>query len=736
MATELFRSEATVNNHSEKLCQLRALGSLTNDFQERYSTQLEKDGSELDLNTQAQIDLNATITSMWKGKRFRTVPPWGAPREIWLSALSEIDGACNAFYIAILQLCILIRQLSRSPALWHVSLGAPVSGCLGLRLIHILDAFGKAFFAGIWTQIAPGIDSHCFGFVKHRRREEAILVIKLACWRLVALGHSWLAAFYDMTNAFPSIDQDLVAQTLISSADQWDLPLLLQRLFEAVLVIQDATAGEQWWRIGSGTLQGDTLAPDEFMLPFSELVDGIISATRSELDHQTLDCYLPGTTEPIDISNVLFADDVARVGVCTCGLDAITRSNEWDDEMLAQLKPALLQQNLSKKQTMIRCSGRHSKEYMTQLIHEGGPAAIGGKVGTEAKHLGAWHSSYFNTKVELNARQAAVSINWKAFGRWWVSSAPLTLRLLLFKCLIVSALLLALEPQTLSTSDLQVLEKTQIKYARVLLKGKAQGCSNNSVRRQLQLCTVESMLQLRRLNWLKSLAKDPDHHVVIWAALIGQSKAETYPQLDDSYRPLSSANPWLQQWWHDLCTLAEYDRIFKQRLESQGLFAIFDEHFQITNTRKVLSFVVSHVGEQSHAGEQSSIPAGEQIEARQMFACTVEGCHFDFETLQAMVLHRRIVHLIANPFREAVITNQCPWCQRTYADTEHAKAHTRIRQRSGSCPTRSGGRFVDTTLKQPHSLRCPFCDHIPKTLQAYNSHVVAHQVFDSAQIHM
>eukprot|EP00972_Heterocapsa_arctica_P108055 15914598-Heterocapsa_arctica.AAC.1 len=63
-------------------------------------------------------------------------------------------------------------------------------GCASLRLVHMLDDLGKMFFASMWTARPRQRVTHSFGFVADRRREEAQLIIQIACWRLHQIGYS------------------------------------------------------------------------------------------------------------------------------------------------------------------------------------------------------------------------------------------------------------------------------------------------------------------------------------------------------------------------------------------------------------------------------------------------------------------------------------------------------------------------------------------------------------------
>eukprot|EP00972_Heterocapsa_arctica_P047366 6986945-Heterocapsa_arctica.AAC.1 len=48
------------------------------------------------------------------------------------------------------------------------------------------------------------------GFIPGRRREEAHLILRAALWHLTQLRQEWIACFWDVANAFPSLERPLL----------------------------------------------------------------------------------------------------------------------------------------------------------------------------------------------------------------------------------------------------------------------------------------------------------------------------------------------------------------------------------------------------------------------------------------------------------------------------------------------------------------------------------------------
>ena len=77
--------------------------------------------------------------------------------------------------------------------------------CKAIRLINKLDAAGKMWFKTIWKTARPAATDFSYGFLKYRRREQAILVQNIMTWRLRSSKYSHITSFHDVANAFPSI---------------------------------------------------------------------------------------------------------------------------------------------------------------------------------------------------------------------------------------------------------------------------------------------------------------------------------------------------------------------------------------------------------------------------------------------------------------------------------------------------------------------------------------------------
>jgi hypothetical protein len=139
------------------------------------------------------------------------VLPWAFPKQLWES---------YAFQDMVAAFLLLLRVALDVPLSWKTSLVAPVPkfndkpGCAAFRPIRLLGPISKWWHSLCWGQASLQFLHNDFGFVLGRRREEAILLIRLARWRLLRRNLGCLLVLYDMTNAFAFVAHSLLSDTV------------------------------------------------------------------------------------------------------------------------------------------------------------------------------------------------------------------------------------------------------------------------------------------------------------------------------------------------------------------------------------------------------------------------------------------------------------------------------------------------------------------------------------------
>eukprot|EP00972_Heterocapsa_arctica_P043547 6429668-Heterocapsa_arctica.AAC.1 len=75
------------------------------------------------------------------------------------------------------------------------------------------------------------------GFVPGRRREEAHIIFRAILWHLAQLRQEWIACFWDVTNAFPSLDRSLLDELASCIADFETAKFIMDRYNNSLNVL-------------------------------------------------------------------------------------------------------------------------------------------------------------------------------------------------------------------------------------------------------------------------------------------------------------------------------------------------------------------------------------------------------------------------------------------------------------------------------------------------------------------
>ena len=146
---------------------------------------------ERQLIMEAKKDHHAMQRYFMKANLRRAVPPQAAPNELWRQLTSppkerpkrrefgaEVNmprpNACQGLLRRGLQ---ETRRGGRTPVRWHSSMAVAVrknavKGPKGMRIYHVMDPAGEAYFAGALRKKKFVNYTDCdYGFVEGRRRE-------------------------------------------------------------------------------------------------------------------------------------------------------------------------------------------------------------------------------------------------------------------------------------------------------------------------------------------------------------------------------------------------------------------------------------------------------------------------------------------------------------------------------------------------------------------------------------
>ncbi|CAE8639827.1 unnamed protein product, partial [Polarella glacialis] len=390
----------------------------------------------------AENDLDNLAIRIHTQKPYKSVPRWSVPAEVWriiFEANDQYQSKLWHYRTAIFRMLVQIRRTASTPKLWHqsearfLSKANEKSGPAAFRVIHLLDPFSKALHAAIW-----GLEEHdrwdfSVGGVSHRRRELALAQHMLLCWRLEYAKVNHIQCFYDIKNAVPSVSRDSIDEMLTRQFDEPERELLHQHHTDAVMNVMDGDGGSALLKIGSGSMQGDSIGGAIFGQVLGPYMTEGMRRIKG-CDHHwpfEMDDFLTG--EHVNTALSLYADDVSVVAKVSDAKNAGDTARELFWAVDSAIKPASL--SLKKDFSVV-----YAKKCETR---------------------------------EISARIRAADAAWFALsGLWFQHDVPLKSRIRIFTANVMSVLLAGLEAYVLSESQICKLESWRMAKVRILIEGK------------------------------------------------------------------------------------------------------------------------------------------------------------------------------------------------------------------------------------------------------------------------
>eukprot|EP00972_Heterocapsa_arctica_P097706 14416490-Heterocapsa_arctica.AAC.1 len=160
-----------------------------------------------------------------------------------------------------------------------------------------------------------------------------------------------------------------------------------------------------------------------------------------------------------DLSYVLYADDVGRVGACSNRPNAFLRLRAWDTSLDQHTHLIGVWQNLGKRQLMFVFRGRGAQDAYIFVKKLYAQQRLQGSIGEDAKHLGAWHHAKHSMVKEVQQRISAAKRAWSTFrGCWYDSAVSLRVRRLIFLAVVRTTLTSGLIAACLTETQHKQLE--------------------------------------------------------------------------------------------------------------------------------------------------------------------------------------------------------------------------------------------------------------------------------------
>ena len=176
---------------------------------------------------------------------------------------------------------------------------------LNYRGISILSCVGKVFSGIINARVVYYCEENGVfqdeqnGFRKSRSCEDPLFVLTSIIRNRLSEGRGTFCAFIDMQKAFDWVDRDLLFYKLLKYNIRGKIYQCIKALYSHPLAcIKVNNNMTEWFEIGSGVRQGDSLSPSLFGLFINDLISEI----------KTLDIGVQVKNELISI--LAFADDI------------------------------------------------------------------------------------------------------------------------------------------------------------------------------------------------------------------------------------------------------------------------------------------------------------------------------------------------------------------------------------------------------------------------------------------
>ena len=655
----------------------------------------------------------------------------------------------SEFSLCLLQLLQEVRQWKWQPLRWHNSLAVPIdkekgSGCSALRLINLLDPVGKAYNKVLWSR-RPDTERRHYscGFLSGRRREQAMAQQWCLGWRLHKAKRGHATVFYDVRNAFPSPKHSKLTRLKEERLREQDAPLAQQRHQYATMQIQ-APDKELLVQIGSGSLQGDGSAPEEFTELYNEVVDGWMLDRTLKDQGREFEVEDPLSGEVHNVGSTVYADDLATK-IMAEDEDQLAHELRTVDAALDEsLEELGMAQHPDKKEIVVRFYGKGASRSMRKVYKEG--AGLPGRVCRAARYLGGRYHHSGAYGEELHARRQAVVMGWHAFGRFWRSRAPRRQKILAYRAMIYGHALSGLVAMQPPPGELRRLQRVVHGYARSMLGQEAcqmtedeaggrkyHKISDLQLQKLIRTSTLETKLRVQRLRWWQHIVRFPEQHAHLISTIFGTFEWEEYSTLDHQGRLHEHANPWARELVKDIEYLGRHDGgQWVDQMDSRPMMLFTDEDIR-------QQFLIMDVTVLRWASLSHSIPphgtvlaeATAQEEHTVQWQCTHVNnggirCTYSADTIRQLKCHERFKHGQVTQWWKYVVTNQCPFCERVFNMQSSAHRHVAQRMREGRCGQREGPAAAGCAVLVVPDLHCPTCDYVAVTVAELQAHIREH----------
>eukprot|EP00972_Heterocapsa_arctica_P115747 16449485-Heterocapsa_arctica.AAC.1 len=319
---------------------------------------------------------------------------------------------------------------------FHISKGNDKVGIASRRLLHGLPPISKAIRQQLFVSCNPQpfYPHNVFGCVPKRIREEAIASQFVLGYRTRKVGLFVALVLYDLANAFPSTKSESLINSIENCQGDPTTTSLLCQHIECANCSLDTPSGQLHFRPGGGVFPGSSVATDlfnatswdEFILPWAEdclqihtsyVTNSVITGKVIDLSATIfgLTTLLKGSQASLLRKSVL--SPLVFHNPCVCMLALLILF------LMAPIKQAVTEAR--------RLNQQFARTGVSDL----------GVIAREATYLGPVIHHQESLFPERTRRLEAAARAFRAFGGYWTSKASKSIRVLIFRAVVITTLL-------------------------------------------------------------------------------------------------------------------------------------------------------------------------------------------------------------------------------------------------------------------------------------------------------
>ena len=384
------------------------------------------------------------------------------------------------------------------------------SFCENNRGITLRCVASKLFQIIIITRLSDGIETtlrenQC-GFRKNRSCTDQLFSLRVIMERALEYNLPLCINFIDFKAAFDSVNRDYIWSAL----EHYGLPEKYINIFKAfysntesaVRVDDDLT---DWFKVESGTGQGDIQAPSIFNIVLNWVMEQAISE-KSLSEGFLLQRRRSSRYPAVFITDLDYADDIAVLDCSAAGLQETTSN------IANAGKAAGLRIGVNKTKTMLVGKFHSQRPYH---LSETLDIEIDGQLLEQVNHfryLGSTISSDGSIDKEINVRIGVASNAFNALNNVWRNRGIcLPTKIKIYECGVITPLLYGCATWALKQRQLQRLDGFHHNCLRRILKVRYfDHVSNVEIRRRTGCCSLGITIRYARLLYFGHVARMPN----------------------------------------------------------------------------------------------------------------------------------------------------------------------------------------------------------------------------------